>query len=76
MRVVMQTTIATAARKMVQGTPLVAGSLHGPGVLPAPTARTRTHILVPLVRPAMVALDFVAVCLKPHDVGVTGSTLA
>ena len=30
LRVVMQTTIATTARKIVQGTTLVAGSLHGP----------------------------------------------
>ncbi len=75
MRVIMKTTIATTARKIVQGTTFVAGSLHGPGVLPAPIARTRTHNLAPLVRPEIVALDLLADCLKAHDVGVIGSTL-
>jgi hypothetical protein len=33
-----------------QGTVLTAGSLQGPLLLSAPTARTRTHIFVPLVK--------------------------
>ena len=67
--------LAAALHNLCQGTTLVAGSLHGPGVLPAPIARTCTHNLAPLVRPSMVALDLLADCLKAHDVGVIGSGL-
>ena len=57
------------------GTTLIAGSLHGPGLLSAPMARTRAHTLAPLVSPTIVALDLLAVIFAIQPVGVGGSAL-
>jgi len=54
---------------------LVAGSLHGPGWLSAPTARTRAQNLAPLVSPWIVALDLLAVIFAVQFVEVGGSAL-
>ena len=56
------------------GTIFVATSLHAP-TPPGPTARTRTHILAPLVSPRMTAFDFVTLGCAVQLVPVMGSGL-
>ena len=41
--------LSTINSQLAHGTVFAAGSLQGPLPLSAPTARTRTHILVPMV---------------------------
>ena len=58
-----------------RGTVLTAGSLHGPTLLPAPSARTRTHVLDPVVRLGTVADDLLALIFGAQLVPVVRSGL-
>src|SRR6266404_1496210 len=62
-------------RSTCHGTVFAAGSLQGPLLLSAPMARTRTHILAPLVKVFRWMLDLVLTSLNAQLLAVTGSTL-
>jgi len=57
-----------------QGTTFTAGSLHSPGLLSVPTARTRTHVFAPLVSPLIVADDLPDAILCVQVTGGSGLT--
>jgi hypothetical protein len=60
-------------QRFAHGTVLPAGSLQGPLLLSAPTARTRTHTLEPLVKLLKVVVDLLLTSLNAQLVPVTGS---